>query len=96
LENLDRQEGVADGIYAPIEANIVTPDGGTVLCRSYVLVDQPDKQVPLPLNRRPSKAYLNTVLLGAKESRLPLDYFKMLEEIPNNGNDGPAVPWLSG
>lgn len=94
LENLDQQEGVADGIYMPFNTKVVTPDEVTLSCRSYMLVNQPNKETPLPFDRRPSKSYLNTILLGAKENRLPLDYCKTLGEIPDNGNDGPSMPWL--
>lgn len=93
MSNLDEQEGVEKKIYAPFEANILTPNGDNVLSRCYMLVNQPDKQIPLPLDRRPSKAYLETIILGANESGLPLDYLQFLSEILDNGNDGPKMPW---
>lgn len=95
LDHLDKQEGVQDKYYLPFEANIVTPDSKSVLCRSYMLCNQPIKQTPLPLDRRPSKAYLKTILLGAQESNLPSDYLKSLNAIPDNGNDGPTMPWIN-
>jgi len=93
MSNLDQQESVDEKIYVPFEANIVTPNGDNVLCRCYMLVNQPVKQIPLPLERRPSKAYLETILLGANESGLPLDYLQFLSGIPDNGNDGPKMLW---
>lgn len=93
LVHLDEQEGVKEKVYLPFEANIETPGGGNVQCRSYMLSDQPIKEEPLPLNRRPSKAYLETILLGARESGLPLDYLKFLNTIPHNDNAGPVMPW---
>lgn len=92
LKNLDRQEGVSQKMYLPFDANI-TYNGKNVLCRSYMLVNQPIKQVPLPLDRRPSKSYLETMILGANESCLPSEYLKFLNEIPDNGKDGPTMPW---
>lgn len=80
----------------PFEANILTPEGKNLLCRSYMLVNQPVKQIPLPLERRPSKAYLKTILLGAHESNLPFEYLKFLDEIPDNGRNGPKMPWSNG
>lgn len=93
LDNLDQQEGVPKKRYLPFEANITTPDGEIVLCRSYMLVNQPIKQIPLPQERRPSKTYLETIVLGANESNLPFEYIKFLNEIPNNGKEGPKMPW---
>lgn len=93
LDNLDRQEGVGDKIYLPFEVNILTPNDKNLLCRSYMLVNQPVKQIPLPLERRPSKAYIETILLGAKENNLPLEYLKFLDAIPDNGKNGPKMPW---
>lgn len=94
LESLDRQEGVNVKKYEPFEPTVVTPDGKNVSCRCYKLVDQPKKVIPLPQERRPSKAYIRTILIGAKESNLPSEYLKFLDEIPHNGNDGPSMPWL--
>jgi len=95
LSNLDQQEGVNMKMYLPFEVDIVTPNGDKVLSRCYKLVNQPlVKQIPLPLDRRPSKAYLETILLGAKETGLPLDYLQFLNEILDNGKNGPKMPWL--
>lgn len=92
LASLDKQEGVREndkGVYKAFDANIVTSDGKNVKCRSYMLVKQPNKQVPLPVERRPSKAYIQTIQNGARESNIPLDYVEKLDKILNNGNDGP-------
>lgn len=93
-KNLDKQEGVGSKMYEPFEAIVVTPDGKDLSCRCYKLVDQPKKVIPIPLERRPSKSYIRTILIGAKESNLPSEYLKFLNEIPNNGKDGPSMPWL--
>lgn len=71
------------------------PDGNSTLCRSYMLENHPIKQIPLPSDRRPSKIYLKTIVLGAKESSLPSDYIQFLNNIPDNGRDGPTMPWSS-
>lgn len=92
MASLDKQEGVREndkGVYKAFNANIVTSDGMNVTCRSYMLVKQPEKQVPLPVERRPSKAYKQTILNGARESNIPLDYLEELEKILDNGKDGP-------
>lgn len=94
MANLDKQEGVCandKGVYKAFNANIVTSDGKNEMCRCYMLVDQPEKQLVLPLERRPSKAYLQTMINGAKESNIELDYIQFLNGIPNNGRDGPKT-----
>lgn len=93
LDNLDRQEGVPTK-YLPFNPQIVMLDGQIITCRCYLMVNQPTKQVPLPLERRPSIAYIETILHGAKESELPEDYLKVLNNIPHNNNIGPDMPWL--
>ncbi|KAF6198477.1 hypothetical protein GE061_008225 [Apolygus lucorum] len=91
LEDLDRQEGVKDSVYRPLEVPVKTPSGEVVTCRCYCLVNQPSyPEVPNVPNLLPSKVYMDTVIRGAIESRLPEDYVKMLEAIPNNGYDGPV------
>lgn len=94
MDSLDRQEGVHDNIYSTFQPEVITPDGKNVSCRCYKLVNQPIKEFPLPPERRPSKAYLKTIILGANESNLPCEYITFLNEIPENGKDGPSVPWL--
>ncbi|XP_050440265.1 gamma-glutamylcyclotransferase-like [Adelges cooleyi] len=93
LENLDKQEGVSQKLYLPFEANVTVPNVQTLICRSYMLANQPEKQPVLPLERRPSIAYLETILLGAEESGLPLDYVNNLKLIPHNNVSGPKMPW---
>ncbi|XP_067417920.1 gamma-glutamylcyclotransferase isoform X3 [Emydura macquarii macquarii] len=39
LNSLDKQEGVEDGIYVPIEVNIHTQEGKVLTCRSYQMND---------------------------------------------------------
>lgn len=67
------------------------PDGTKKLCRVYQQCATPS-HIPsiadLPMERRPSAVYLRTILLGAKESKLPEDYQQFLNTIPHNGYDG--------
>lgn len=60
-------------------------------CRTYQQTAIP-AQIPnlkdLPMERRPSKIYLQVITEGAKESKLPQDYQNFLNNIPHNGYDG--------
>lgn len=40
-----------------------------------------------PLTRMPSKTYMNVILNGAEESKLPKEYIQKLREIVHNGQD---------
>jgi hypothetical protein len=91
MKHLDKQEAS----YLSFEANVIMSDGNSTLCRSYMLKNHLIKQIPLPPKRRPSKMYLKTIRLGANESSLPLDYIKFLNDIPDNGREGPTMPWSS-
>ncbi|XP_050536306.1 gamma-glutamylcyclotransferase-like [Daktulosphaira vitifoliae] len=95
LQNLDKQEGVPQKLYIPFETNIELSIGQTILCRSYMLNNLPQKETILPPERRPSEAYLETILLGAKESNLPSEYIEKLKLIPHNNCRGPIMPWSS-
>lgn len=91
LRNLDKQEGVASGVYIPLEVNIITPSGENKKCRVYqqsVIPKEVKKMKDLPTERRPSGPYLMTIIMGAAESGLPEDYQKFLKTIPHNGYVG--------
>ncbi|XP_075216914.1 gamma-glutamylcyclotransferase-like [Lycorma delicatula] len=90
LESLDNQEGVADNIYRVIQVNVITPEGNEIKCRCYELCDLPPalgKNEKFPESRYPSKAYLDTIIAGAKESKLPDEYIKYIQSFPHNGYD---------
>nr|CAD7445126.1 unnamed protein product [Timema bartmani] len=92
LPDLDRQEGVHEGIYFPIQVNVTSPHGEVFECVSYQLVNTPpflDEGEILPVHRRPSQIYLQVIIGGAKESQLPAEYIRELENIPHNGFKGP-------
>lgn len=91
LRNLDKQEGVASGVYIPLEVNIIMPDGGHKMCRVYqqsVVPKEVKSLRDLPRDRRPSGPYLMTIIMGAAESGLPEDYQRFLSTIPHNGYVG--------
>lgn len=93
LDNLDMQEGVNANIYLPLQVKVFTPENKEVECRVYKLVNDPEPYKSadlLPKSRRPSKVYLETILQGAKESKLPEDYFNFLKSFPHNGFSGPV------
>ena len=80
-----------DGIYFPLDVEIIMLNGEKRICKVYQQTTVP-KHVSnienLPTERRPSKIYLNTIQLGAKESALPIDYQEFLKRVPHNGYEG--------
>ncbi|XP_032091463.1 gamma-glutamylcyclotransferase [Thamnophis elegans] len=85
LYSLDRQEGVENGIYIPIEVTVRIQDGKIVKCRSYQMNDY-----VLDL---PSPQYKKVICMGAKQNELPVDYQKKLNSIETNNYAG-SVPVL--
>nr|CAD7601832.1 unnamed protein product [Timema genevievae] len=89
MPNLDRQEEVEQGVYFPLEVTVLTPSGEAVKCRSYQMCDVPctyECGANLPMARRPSHTYLEVIIQGAQESRLPADYISQLQKICHNGH----------
>ncbi|XP_045470000.1 gamma-glutamylcyclotransferase-like [Harmonia axyridis] len=90
METLDKQESVPV-YYTPVTVDVETSSGETKSCRVYIQTNNPEaieKIEDLPHERQPSYAYLKTILEGAKESNLPIEYKKFLEKIPHNGYKG--------
>ncbi|NXG35934.1 GGCT glutamylcyclotransferase, partial [Dromaius novaehollandiae] len=85
LSSLDKQEGVEDGIYVPIEVNVHTQAGEVLTCRSYQMCDC--------VCGPPSPQYKKVICMGAKQNGLPMEYQKILEAIETNDYAGP-VPIL--
>ena len=89
LEELDRQEGVECEIYRPIEIKVFIEEfKEEIKCRTYQLFHNPP--TPLdpedrPFERQPSLTYLQVILNGALESRLPDDYLNFLKKFKHNG-----------
>uniref|UniRef100_A0A8B9MW08 gamma-glutamylcyclotransferase n=1 Tax=Accipiter nisus TaxID=211598 RepID=A0A8B9MW08_9AVES len=82
LSSLDKQEGVEDGIYVPIEVNVHTQAGKVLTCRSYQMKDY--------VCGPPSPQYKRVICMGAKQNGLPADYQKRLEAIETNNYAGPV------
>ena len=83
-EPLDRQEGLFRDppAYRRIRVELETAAGDLVSCRSYQVVD------PHADGYRPSPAYLDTMLRGARAITLPDHYVAALEAIEHNGVEG--------
>ncbi|NWX67072.1 GGCT glutamylcyclotransferase, partial [Promerops cafer] len=82
LSSLDKQEGVEDGIYVPIEVNVHTQAGKVLTCRSYQMKDY--------VSGPPSPQYKKVICMGAKQNGLPTDYQEKLEAIETNNYAGPV------
>ncbi|XP_042333309.1 gamma-glutamylcyclotransferase [Sceloporus undulatus] len=82
LCSLDKQEGVENGIYIPIEVSVHSQEGKVFKCRSY----QMDNYV----DGLPSPHYKKVICMGAKQSGLPMDYQKKLDSIKTNNYEGPV------
>lgn len=81
------------GVYQVVNVTVETPDGKSITCRSYQLVDLPPSLGPgetLPPARQPSKVYMDTIIDGAVESGLPQEYVDKLRTVPHNGYNGPV------
>nr|XP_023019931.1 gamma-glutamylcyclotransferase-like isoform X1 [Leptinotarsa decemlineata] len=87
LKALDNQEGVRFNIYHPITVEVETPKGEILQCRSYRQVASAEEVSleSLPEERKPTPAYLKTMINGAVESSLPEEYINFLKKISDNG-----------
>lgn len=83
-EPLDRQEGAHRDppVYQRLTVDLETAGGDRVSCRSYQVV------APHPTGHRPSPAYRETILRGARALALPKHYLAGLEAIEDNGHIG--------
>jgi gamma-glutamylcyclotransferase len=89
MEHLDKQEGVHKQVYRPLSVPIHTPDGEILLCRAYQLVKNPEnlpEGAEVPIDRQPSRTYLEIIQEGAMESGLPECYIEFLKKVKHNGN----------
>ncbi|XP_075683255.1 gamma-glutamylcyclotransferase [Rhinoderma darwinii] len=82
LDSLDIQEGVAGGIYQPIEISVLTANEGLV-CRCY--------KMNKCIYGLTSPQYKQVMCMGAKQNYLPLEYQKMLGELETNNYSGPIA-----
>nr|XP_053621339.1 gamma-glutamylcyclotransferase-like isoform X2 [Plodia interpunctella] len=87
MERLDKQEGVPEGWYYPLNVKVITSGGKTVVAHTYQMTNVPQNEDKiLPSERRPSNTYLQVITLGAVESKLPSDYVGSLFTFVSNGN----------
>lgn len=97
LAQLDCQEGVHIDKYVPLIKEVHTPDGEVIECRFYQMINTPTNKIDLsdssiPLERKPSRTYLDVIIRGAVESNLPTHYINFLKNIVHN--DRTAHPEL--
>ncbi|KAI8504745.1 hypothetical protein Bbelb_178630 [Branchiostoma belcheri] len=86
LEALNRQEGVKgndQGVYRPVELSVETSSGEHLTCRSYQIIDTSQPKPPSP-------QYMEVLLGGARQHRLPEEYIRELSLIQTNGFKGPV------
>lgn len=88
-----RQEGVDTNTYFPKTVTVFTPEGDNIACRTYQLTQIPpirnNNEEP-PSEKRPSITYLDCIIKGAIECKLPAEYIERLQKIPNNGQEASA------
>ncbi|KAG4071381.1 hypothetical protein HA402_004085 [Bradysia odoriphaga] len=90
MDELDRQEGVEKNLYKPLTKSIITPTGEEINCRVYQQINYPNdfyELEDLPIDRQPSRSYLNCILKGAYESQLPIEYIYDLWKIRHNNQN---------
>lgn len=86
------QEGVHEGIYKAVSVSVARPNNTTVSARVYLLVEQPSTDLQelerdsIPLERQPSKTYLQCLVKGAIETGIGQAYIEWLKSIKHNGN----------
>ncbi|EDW46507.1 GM14939 [Drosophila sechellia] len=92
LPDIDRQEGVSQGIYEPRTVYVkLRGESESTPVRAYLLTKQPESNLyelpkdSIPLSRQPSKTYLQCLVKGAIESSVPEDYVLRLRSIKHNG-----------
>lgn len=77
IKRLDRQEGVKKKIYFPKAVHVQIFSNILLKCRTYQ-----KRKSKNPINntpRKPSKAYIDTIIEGAKDYHLPKHYITYLE-----------------
>lgn len=82
------QEGVGERVYIPVSVPIQGKNNEVFMCRAYQLANIPEEWDG-PLAKRenqPSATYLKTIVKGAMETKLPLDYITFLKTFQHNGN----------
>ncbi|XP_076865987.1 gamma-glutamylcyclotransferase a [Brachyhypopomus gauderio] len=80
--SLDKQEGVDQGLYSPLEVKVET-EAGPLLCRTYRM----NHFRPC----LPSPQYKEVVCLGAQQNGLPEEYLERLQAVETNSYTGPSL-----
>lgn len=82
------QENVKEGVYIPISVPIESKSGEIFMCRAYQLANIPEEWDGPSARRenQPSATYLKTIVKGAVESKLPVEYITFLKSFEHNGN----------
>ena len=70
------------GNYEPVNFETFTLEGNRLQCRSYRAKNKN------ATDRHPSPQYLDVMLRGAIENKLPEDYIAKLRQIEHNGYSG--------
>jgi gamma-glutamylcyclotransferase len=73
MARLDTNEGVATGHYHRQPVDVVRRDGTAIRATAYVANDE-----CVCSESQPTDEYLDTILRGARQHGLPLDYIKRL------------------
>lgn len=82
ISSLDKQEGVPQQVYKPLQVKVKATTGETLECRTYQLVSLRNE------NHQPSPQYLRVIINGALMCGLPADYIDMLKKVETNGYSG--------
>lgn len=84
---------VPQKIYRPLNVTIETSSGDEVVCRAYEIIKSTpklSKDEVFPADRIPSCTYLQTIIEGAQQTKLPNEYVEYLKSIKHNGHK--AIP----
>ncbi|XP_060657512.1 gamma-glutamylcyclotransferase-like [Drosophila nasuta] len=91
LPDIDNQERVHLGWYRPVSVRVKLQNNDPEIpARLYVITNEPKGNVhdlppsEVPEDRQPSKTYLQVLVKGAIESRLPEEYVTWLTEFKHN------------
>lgn len=91
LISLDDHKGVDNKMYFVKYVDVLTPYCGTLRCRAYIQREFPlprGNREAIPVERRPSWAYKQIMLMGALEHGLPKHYIRFLRHLRDNGEEG--------
>jgi cation transport regulator ChaC len=75
MDGLRAREGAGVGAYREIDVRVVA-DCGELRARAYEVVDKEPEHVP------PAAAYVDLMIAGAREHRLPVRYAERLSALP--------------